>query len=72
MGRISGRVDLGGIHEHDGDIVLNRVDAAALAAFEAIRGSTEHDRLFTDRANQYVEQILRDHGDSIVARGGEW
>lgn len=67
--RISGGVNLGGIHKHDWDIVLNRVDAAALAAFEAVCGCAEHDRLLADRANQYVEQILRDHGPYIVARG---
>ena len=66
--RISCGVNFRGIHQHDRDVILNRVNAAALATFQTVPGRTERNRLFADWANQYVEQILSDHGSYIVAR----
>jgi hypothetical protein len=60
-GSILGLVDRGGVHEHDRDIILNGVNTAADAAFQALSVSIQNDRLFTDRADQHVQQILRDH-----------
>src|SRR5580698_3064787 len=57
----SGRVDRGGVHEPDRYIVLNGINTSADAAFQALPVGIQNDWLFTDWANQHVEQILRDH-----------
>jgi methylenetetrahydrofolate dehydrogenase (NADP+)/methenyltetrahydrofolate cyclohydrolase len=63
------RVNRSGVHKHDRDIVLNGVNAAADTAFQTLPVRVQDDRLFTDRADQYVQQILRDHRDIIVMLG---
>src|SRR5437879_1890636 len=65
---ISGRVDLGGFHQHDRDIVLNGVYTAAFAAFQACAVRTQDHRLLANRADQHVKQILRNHRGYIVQR----
>lgn len=60
------RVNGSGVYQHDRDIVLNGVNTAADAAFQALPVRVQNDRLFTDRADQYVQQILGDHRDIIV------
>jgi len=67
-GKASGGVNFGGIHQHDWDVILNRVDAAALATFKTVSGGIERNRFLAYWTNQYVEQILSDHGWYIVAR----
>lgn len=67
FGEASLRVDGGGVDQHDGDIVLDWVDAAADAAFQAGAGLIHDHRLSADRANQHIKQILGDHGAYIVA-----
>jgi hypothetical protein len=62
----SGGVDFGSIDEHDGDIVLNGVNAAAVAAFETFSVLMRDHRQFANRADQDVKQILRDHGFAIL------
>ena len=57
----SGWVDRRGIDEHDGDFVLNRIDPAADAAFQAESVRSRNHRFQADRAHQDIEQILRDH-----------
>jgi hypothetical protein len=59
-------IDGGGIQQHDWDIVLNGVNTATDAAFQAAAAGVENDRLFAIGTDQYVEQILRNHRDSIV------
>jgi len=66
---ISGRVDLGGFHQHDRDIVLNGVYTATFAAFQACAVRTQDHRLLANRADQHVEQILRNHRGHSVQRG---
>jgi hypothetical protein len=66
VGSNSGRIDSCGIQQHDRDVVLNRVNTATDAAFQAAAIGVENDRLFAIRTNQDVEQILRNHRDSIV------
>lgn len=48
------------IDQHNGDIIFDRVYAPALRAFERI--PFWHYRSFTERAHQYIEQFLVDHG----------
>jgi hypothetical protein len=59
-------LNLGGVDQHNRDIVLNRVHAAAFAAFQAFAVRIQNHRLPANGANQHVEQILRNHRDNIV------
>lgn len=61
-----GRVDFGSVDQHNRDVILDGVDAAALAAFEAVTVGAEDDRLFADRTNEDFEEILGNHGGIIV------
>lgn len=63
-------VDLSGVHQHDRDVVLNGVHTAAFGAFQAIPIGIQNHRLFANRADQHVKQILRNHNGSIVALSG--
>jgi len=56
----SGRINPGGIHQHNRDVVLNRVHPSALAAFQAL--TSQYDRLPAHRTYQRLEQIFGDHG----------
>ena len=58
----------GGVHQHDGDVVLNRVNAATLAAFQALAARFRSHGFLAYRADQHVEEILRNHDGFIVAR----
>src|ERR1700678_1056702 len=64
--RDSGGVDRRDVDQHDRNIVLNRVNAAADGTFQAESVRIRDHRLFTDGADQYVKQILRNHRDNIV------
>src|ERR1035437_5404145 len=66
----SSSVDCSGVHQHDRDVVLNGVHTAAFAAFQTIPVRGQGHWLLTDRADQHVEQILGNHGRSIVTRSG--
>src|SRR5580658_5124843 len=49
----------GFVHEHHGDIFANRVNAAAGGALEAVLIGGEFHRRLIERANQNIEQFLR-------------
>jgi len=66
--QVSSRVNCGGIHQHDWDVVLNGVHAAAFAAFQASTVRIQDHRNLANRADEYVEQILGNHSPYIVAR----
>ena len=55
-----------GVDQHDGDVVLDGVDAAAFAAFQAV-AVVENYRFLANGANKHLEKILRNHGAFIVA-----
>ena len=59
----SGRVDHGFVHQHDGDVVAHRIDAAALSALEALPPVFvfEYQRLLTHGADQNLEQVRGNH-----------
>jgi hypothetical protein len=67
----SGGVDSGDIDQHDGDVVLDGVDPAADATFEALPVRVQNHRLLANRTDQYVEQILGNHTETIVVPLGE-
>src|SRR5260370_29567758 len=56
---VSGRVNLGGVDQHDRDVVLNGVHTAAFSAFQTNPRCAQNPRLLATRANQHVKPILR-------------
>jgi len=54
--------DGGGVDEHDRNVVLDRVDATAFAAFQAGSVGVQSHRFLANRANQHIEKILGNHG----------
>ena len=64
----SGRVNRGGVHQHDRDVVLNGVDTAAFAAFQTFPVCIQDHWLLANRADQHIKQILRDHSRFILTR----
>ncbi len=59
---VSGRIGHGLVHQHDRDSIPNRVDPAALGTLQTLSFVLQRQRLFTDWADQDVEQVLRNHG----------
>ena len=59
---ISGWINHGSIHQHDGNSVPHRVDAAALGALQALALVFQGERFLADGTDQDVEQVLRNHG----------
>jgi hypothetical protein len=59
----SGGVDGRGVDQQDRNAVLDRIHPAAFAAFQARRIFFQDERLLASRANQDVEQILRNHDE---------
>jgi hypothetical protein len=55
IGRDSGGVDRRDINQHNWDVVLNGVNAAADAAFETLSVRVQDNRLLTNGADQNVE-----------------
>ena len=66
----SGRIDRSFVHQHNGDAVPHRINAAALGALEALAPVFvfEYQRLFTHGADQNLEQVLGDHGKHSTLR----
>jgi hypothetical protein len=65
-----GEFELGGlddrfIHQHDRNVVADRVDAPALSTFETLAIGLEHDWLLANRADQNVEQLLGNHAETF-------
>jgi hypothetical protein len=57
----SRRIDLGFIHQQNWNVIADGVNPAALGAFQAFAISLHSQRLLADRANQNIQQILRNH-----------
>ena len=62
----SGRIDRSFVHQHDGDAVPHRINAAALGALETLPFVFQYQRLFADRADQNFEQVLVNHGGILL------
>ena len=56
------------VNQHDGNVILDRIDAQAFAAFQSGPILFQDDGLLAQGAYKHVKQILRNHGDHIVAR----
>ena len=63
--QVSGSIHGSGINQQNRNAILYRVNATALPAFQAGRILFQNERLFTGRAHQDVEQILRNHDESF-------
>ena len=59
--RPSRYVDFGLIYQQNRDVITDRIDPVALAAFQAFAVSFYSQRLLTQRANQNIQQILGNH-----------
>jgi hypothetical protein len=57
----SRRLSYGFVHQEYRYVVAHRIHTAALTALQALTSVFQHERLLADRANQYVEKVLRDH-----------
>ncbi len=64
---LSSRINCGGINEHDRDVVLNRVNTAAGAAFQPLITFSQGYWFLAKRADEHVEKILRHHSGYIIA-----
>jgi hypothetical protein len=53
--RGSGGLGNGFVHQQNGNVIPNRIDAVALSALEALPFVLERQWLLADRANQHVE-----------------
>ena len=62
------RVNRSGIYQHDGDVILNGVNTATHAAFQALSIRIERHGFLANRANQHIQQILGNHDSVIVTR----
>ena len=69
MGR-SGRVDNGFVNQHDWNVVPNRIHPATLATLQALSLILESEGFLADRANQHIQQILRNHDAAMLTPGG--
>jgi hypothetical protein len=58
--RLSG-VDFSFIYKQDRNVVADGIHAPALAALQAFMIRANCHRLLTDRADEYVEQVLGNH-----------
>ena len=63
------RLDRSLIDQHDGDVVLYRVDPVALLTFETFRVLTVLERLFAGWTNQHFQEVLGNHDPGIVRQG---
>jgi hypothetical protein len=64
---VSGRIGDRLVDQHDRDSIPNRVDPATLGTLQTFAFVLERQRLFTDWADQDVEQVLRNHGNGFYA-----
>jgi hypothetical protein len=61
------------VDQHDGNIVLHRVDPVALTALQAFRALPILEGLLAGGTNQNIEQIFGNHDKGIVRQGsGRW
>jgi len=62
VGPRSRRLSHSFVHQQYRYVVADRIHTAALTALQALNSVFEHQRLLADRANQYVEKVLGNHG----------
>ena len=65
----SGRVDNRFVNQHDWNVVPNGIDAATLTALQTLTFVLQSEALFANRADQHVQQILRNHDVAMLTPG---
>ncbi len=68
LGRLGG-VDNGFVNQHDGNVVSNGIHAATLAALQASPLVFECEGFLANRADQHIQQILRNHDLAMLTPG---
>lgn len=63
------RLDRGLIDQHDGDIVLHRIDPVALRTFQAFRVLAVIERLLAGWTNQHFQEVFGNHDFGILRQG---
>lgn len=64
----SGRINDGFIQQHDRNLVANRVNPAAFRTLQALAAIFHRQRFLAGRANQNIEQFLRNHASILRHR----
>ena len=64
---LSGRLGNCFIDQQDGNAIANRVGTAALAALQRLPFMLQYEGFLASRADQDVEQVLRNHGNGFYA-----
>jgi hypothetical protein len=69
----SGRIDNRFVNQHNWNVVPNGIHAATLAALQALSFVLQSERFLADRANQHIQQILRNHdADMLTPARQHW
>ena len=63
----SGGVNGGGIDKHDGNVILDRVNTAADAAFQPFVTFSQGYRFLAKGTDEHVKEVLRNHTGYIIA-----
>ncbi len=64
---LSRRFGNGFVDQQDGNAITNRVSAAAFATLQSLSFILQYEGFLTGRADQNVEQVLRNHGNGFYA-----
>jgi methylenetetrahydrofolate dehydrogenase (NADP+)/methenyltetrahydrofolate cyclohydrolase len=64
---LSRRFGNGFVDQQDGNTITNRVGAAAFATLQSLPFILQYEGFLTGRADQNVEQVLRNHGNGFYA-----
>lgn len=63
------RLDGGFVQQHDGNVVLDGIDPAALLALQTLWVLTILERLLTGRTHQHFQQVFGDHEGNCTTGG---
>jgi hypothetical protein len=55
------------VNQHDGYAIADGINAAAGLAFQTVFAGHKEDLFVANRADERIEQILRDHGEHVSA-----
>jgi hypothetical protein len=61
-GQVLGRFGHSLVHQKNGNVVPHRINPPALSTLQAFAALFQHQRFLADRAGQYVEKVLGNHG----------
>ena len=70
MPRFLLRVNGGLVHQHDGDVVADRINASALITLQSV--TLFRQRGFADRTDQNLEKTFVDHFGNFTPNANDW